>query len=64
MIFRCCVVSGALDHAWRDPEGVVHRRRWVMPQELQALRVKPDSLGDAAFAQGMGYDPLERMVIP
>lgn len=64
VFFRCRVVSGVLSDAWRDPEGVVSRRRWVTRAEMAALRVKPDSLGDVAFARGMGYDPLERLVSP
>jgi len=64
VFFRCRVVSGALREHWRDPEGVVSRRRWVTQAEMAALRVKPDSLGDVAFGRGMGYDPLERMVSP
>ncbi|MFB9151418.1 NUDIX domain-containing protein [Roseovarius ramblicola] len=64
VFFRCRLVGGALRDDWRDPEGVVSRRRWVTRQEMAALRVKPDSLGDVAFALGMGYDPLERLVSP
>ena len=64
VFFRCRIASGALDDAWRDPEGVVNRRRWVTRTEMAGLRVKPDSLGDVAFARGMGYDPLERLVSP
>ena len=64
VFFRCRVVSGALSEAWCDPEGVVIRRRWVTQEEMAALRVKPDSLAQVAFARGMGYDPLERLVSP
>lgn len=64
VFFRCRVVSGEISDAWCDPEGVVNRRRWVTRDEMRALRVKPDSLGDVAFAAGMGYDPLERLVSP
>jgi len=64
VFFRCRLAGGARSDDWRDPEGVVSRRRWVTRQEMVALRVKPDSLGDVAFARGMGYDPLERLVSP
>ena len=64
VFFRCRLVSGALRDDWRDPEGVVSRRRWVTRDEMATLRVKPDSLARVAFARGMGYDPLERLVNP
>ncbi|HMO08444.1 MAG TPA: NUDIX hydrolase [Paracoccaceae bacterium] len=64
VFFRCRIVAGALDAGWRDPEGVVDRRRFVTRDELASLRHKPDSLGPAAWgagagAFGLGYDPLE-----
>lgn len=64
VFFRCRLTGGALCDGWRDPEGVVSRRRWVTRAEMAALRVKPDSLAAVAFARGMGYDPLERLVSP
>src|SRR6056297_1504479 len=64
VFFRCRLTGGALRDDWRDPEGVVSRRRWVTQAEMAALRVKPDSLADVAFLRGMGYDPLERLVSP
>ncbi|PKQ13865.1 MAG: NUDIX hydrolase [Alphaproteobacteria bacterium HGW-Alphaproteobacteria-1] len=64
VFFRCRLVAGALSEDWRDPEGVVTRRRWVSEGEMAALRVKPDSLGAVAFRRGMGYDPLEPIVGP
>ncbi len=64
VFFRCRLVSGALRDDWCDPEGVVNRRSWVTREEMAALRVKPDSLARVAFARGMGYDPLERLVNP
>ncbi|MGR3520338.1 MAG: NUDIX domain-containing protein, partial [Roseovarius sp.] len=48
VFFRCRLVSGALRDDWRDPEGVVSRRRWVTRDEMATLRVKPDSLGRVA----------------
>jgi ADP-ribose pyrophosphatase YjhB (NUDIX family) len=64
VFFRCRVSAGALCDDWRDPEGVVNRRRWFTHDEMAALRVKPDSLCRVAFARGMGYDPLEVLVSP
>ncbi|WP_099827719.1 NUDIX domain-containing protein [Oceaniglobus indicus] len=62
--FRCTLVAGVLDDGWRDPEGVVNRRRWVTRDDIRALRFKPDSLADAAWAATGAplYDPLELLV--
>lgn len=62
VFFRCELTDGALDEGWRDPEGVVTRRRWVTQEEARALRLKPDSLPDIAWNNGFGYDPLETLV--
>ncbi|MGY6632767.1 MAG: NUDIX domain-containing protein [Alkalilacustris sp.] len=56
------LVHGAPDPGWRDPAGVVDRRRFVSEAELRALRFKPDSLPDVAWRRGMGYDPLEPII--
>jgi ADP-ribose pyrophosphatase YjhB (NUDIX family) len=64
IFFRCRLAGGALRDDWRDPEGVVTRRRWVREEELGTLRFKPASLGSVAFRRGMGYDPLEPIVAP
>lgn len=60
--FRCTVAAAALPAGWRDPAGVVTERRFVTRAELAALRHKPDSLGAAAWGQGILYDPLEVIV--
>lgn len=62
--FRCTLVSGVLNDAWQDPEGVVNRRRWVARDRIGALRFKPDSLPAAAWGEPGSplYDPLERLV--
>ena len=62
--FRCEVIGGTLDEAWRDPEGVVSRRRFVTQQEIEDLRVKPDSLAAVAWNDPgqIVYDPLEAIV--
>ena len=62
--FRCTAQDPRIDPGWQDPEAVVTERRWVTEPELRALRVKPDSLADVAFAPGSGvvYDPLELLV--
>lgn len=64
VFFRCKLVSGMLSDDWRDPEEIVTRRRWVTEEEMNTLRVKPDSLARVAFQRGMGYDPLEEIVGP
>ncbi|MFD0858856.1 NUDIX domain-containing protein [Roseovarius aquimarinus] len=62
IFFRCTLVAGALDAAWRDPEGVVTHRRWFARDELGAIRLKPDSLPDIAFSGGILYDPIEAII--
>jgi len=65
LFFRCDVVQGTLDSGWSDPERVVHTRRFFAPEEIGAIRLKPDSLPGIAFG-GAGpahYDPLEEIVI-
>ena len=63
LFFRCSLRAGQLDPGWRDPEGVVYRRRFFAPDELAAIRLKPDSLRRVAFAEGpVVYDPLEVIV--
>ena len=60
--FHCTIVAGALDAAWRDPEGIVTERRFFSRAEMAAIRFKPDSLPDAAWGGAMLYDPLELIV--
>lgn len=62
VFFRCRITDGTLDDSWRDPAAIVDRRRFVTRDEMAALRFKPDSLPDVAFARGIGYDPLEVLV--
>lgn len=64
LFFRARIVGGALDVAWRDPEGVVTERRFFAADELAGIRFKPDSLPRAAFApdEGVLYDGLETLV--
>ncbi|MEM9320437.1 MAG: NUDIX hydrolase [Pseudomonadota bacterium] len=57
--FHVRLVSGALNADWVDPEGVVTERRLVTRDELAGLRVKPDTLAEAAWDGGLIYDPLE-----
>jgi len=53
-------VSGQLSPDWRDPEGVVTRHTLVTREELRGLRVKPDTLAQAAWETSAPiYDPLE-----
>lgn len=57
--FRARLASATLPEDWRDPEGVVTRRRFVTRAELATLRHKPDSLAAVAWGSGLLYDPLE-----
>lgn len=63
VFFRCRVVAGSLDDGWQDPEGVVVRRRFFTRDEVAGLRLKPSSLPDVAWGEGIGYDPLEAIVL-
>ena len=61
--FRCRLRAGMLSETWKDPEGVVNRRRFVTRSEIATLRVKPDSLAEVAWGEtGITYDPLEPIV--
>ena len=61
--FRCRILSGRLDDAWCDPEGIVTQRRFVTRDELAGLRHKPDSLATAAWDDCAPlYDPLEPLI--
>lgn len=63
LFFRCSVVSGALDHDWSDPEGVVTERRFFSQDEITRIRFKPDSLPAVAWGIGEArYDPLEAIL--
>jgi 8-oxo-dGTP pyrophosphatase MutT (NUDIX family) len=64
LIFRATVTGGVLDPAWRDPEGIVHARRFVTAADLVGLRFKPDALPDLAFGTAPEVTPaaLVRMV--
>ena len=60
--FRCEIVAGRLDAAWRDPEGIVTERRFFARAEMSGILYKPDSLPEAAWGGAMLYDPLEPLV--
>jgi 8-oxo-dGTP diphosphatase len=62
LFFRCTILAGHLDPAWRDPEDVVTDRRFFARSDLSAIRFKPDSLPDAAWGDACLYDPLEVIV--
>lgn len=64
LFFRCTVIGGRLDPGWADPARVVHTRRFFAPDEIAAIRLKPDSLPRVAFAPDgpAEYDPLEVIV--
>lgn len=61
--FRCRIVAGALQPGWRDPEGIVDRRRFFSRAEMAGIRYKPDSLPDVAWSsRTVPYDALEHIV--
>lgn len=64
LFFRCTILSGEIDAAWRDPEGVVTERQFFSRADLELgrIRFKPDSLAQAAWGEGLLYDPLELIV--
>lgn len=62
VFFRATIMAGTLTADWRDPEGVVTMRRFVSRSDLAQLRHKPDSLAEAAWGEGLLYDPLEEVV--
>jgi len=64
IFFRCIVIGGSLDTAWKDPARVVTERRYFSRSDLErgSIRFKPDSLAHAAWGEGLSYDPLERLV--
>lgn len=62
VFFRCKITSGTLSDDWKDPEGVVTRRRWFSREEMSSIRLKPDSLPGIAWESGFAYDPLERIM--
>ncbi len=62
VFFRCHLVSGQLSDDWPDPEGIVTQRRWFAQAELAGIRLKPGSLPDIAFSDGIGYDALEQII--
>ena len=61
--FRAHIIAGTLDPAWRDPEGVVEKRRFFSREELTSIRLKPDSLPQIAWGEAEGhYDALEQII--
>lgn len=62
MFFRAEILAGQIRGDWRDPEAVVTERRFFSRAELAAIRFKPDRLAQAAWGEGVLYDPLEVIV--
>ncbi|MCC1490997.1 NUDIX hydrolase [Cognatishimia sp. F0-27] len=62
IFFRCAVAQGTLDPDWSDPEKVVTKRGFFSQEALAGMRVKPTTLPQVAWGEGIGYDPLERLV--
>jgi ADP-ribose pyrophosphatase YjhB (NUDIX family) len=65
IFFRCRLVTGGPPVSGApggpDPAGVVDRLIWASETEMAGLRFKPDSLAEIAWADGLRYDPLERL---
>lgn len=64
VFFRCTLVAGELDPAWKDPEAIVFLRRWVSRAQMDAMTVRPKALAAVAW-QDVGapvYDPLEAVL--
>ncbi|MBV2359748.1 NUDIX hydrolase [Thalassococcus sp. CAU 1522] len=61
VFFRCWITQGTLSADWPDPEGVVHSRHLFSREEVANIRLRPGSLPDIAWSDGLGYDPLERI---
>ncbi|WP_417209371.1 NUDIX domain-containing protein [Antarctobacter sp.] len=59
VFFRATITAGAISDHWKDPEGIVHTRRFFTRTEVAALRLKPSSLPEVAWGAGFTYDPLE-----
>jgi ADP-ribose pyrophosphatase YjhB (NUDIX family) len=64
LFFCCTLTGGSLSAAWRDPARVVTDRRFFPRADLDLgrIRFKPDSLGAAAWGEGLLYDPLETII--
>ena len=63
LFFRCRVISGRIEDAGPDPEGIVDRRRFFARAELAAARHKPDKLAAMAYGDAEApYDPLEPLL--
>jgi len=64
VFFRCRLAAGALSDDWRDPEGVVTRRRWVTRAEMAGLAYRPEALPKVAWMDpdAPTYDPLELLI--
>ncbi|WGW04241.1 NUDIX domain-containing protein [Tropicibacter oceani] len=62
VFFRASITAGTLSDDWKDPEGIVDRRRFFSRAEAARLKLKPDSLPRIAWGAGFAYDPLEAIV--
>ncbi|WP_299926447.1 NUDIX hydrolase [uncultured Pelagimonas sp.] len=61
-VFFRCQMSGDMPSVWQDPEQVVTKRRFFGRDEVQALRLKPESLRRIPWTDEIAYDALERLV--
>lgn len=62
VFFRCEIISGDVSDDWKDPEGVVSKRRWITRADAAGIVLRPASLADVAWGDanlGAHYDNLE-----
>ena len=59
VFFRATITDGHLSDTWKDPEGIVHTRRFFSRSEAEALHLKPNSLPRIAWGDEFFYDALE-----
>ena len=59
VFFRATITDGPLSDTWKDPEGIVHTRRFFSRSEAEALHLKPNSLPRIAWGDEFFYDALE-----
>jgi ADP-ribose pyrophosphatase YjhB (NUDIX family) len=59
IFFRCTITGGQISDGWLDPDGTVHKRAFFTRDQVQSLMIKPDSLRQLPWEEGLTYDPLE-----
>ena len=66
LIYRARLLAPPEASVLRDPAAVVNRLRWATPDEVAALRVKPDILPRVAFSppRGIVHDRRLELMAP